>query len=313
MAVVDSHFPGLLRNLRHDRGLSLRDLARIVHYSHSYVWDLETGRKQPTPEIAAALDTALAAGGALTDLVADDTNLVDCTPLTEAITMLEANRHQLEEIARRGWSAAGGPEAHVTAQCAQLASWLYNAFVRSRPPLARLGAQRYSRRIRQETGASPFRMEVLRQGRTPRGECRSITQQAAPPEVASRLMIGPADVVIRRENCYYVDNEPIQLGVTYIPASVAGISPAVRTHALGRGSLYARLEELGYQIARIRECVLTRLPTPDEAASLRMPPGVPVLEILHTSYDHQNQPFEVTRFTMRADLTVIDYEMPVED
>ena len=227
--------------------------------------------------------------------------------------MLEANRHQLDEIANRGWTAAGGPDAHVMAQCAQLASWLYEAFVRSRPPLARLGAQRYSRRVREETGASPFRMEVLRQGRTPRGECRSVTQQPAPPEVASRLMIGPAEVVIRRENWYYVDNEPVQIGVTYIPSSIAGGSSAVRTHALGRGSLYARLEDLGYQIARIRECVLTRLPTPDEAVSLRMPYGVPVLEILHTGYDHQGQPFEVTRFTMRADLTVINYEMPVED
>jgi GntR family transcriptional regulator len=285
----------------------------MVHYSHSYVWDLETGRKQPTPEIAAALGTALVAGGALIDLVGDDTSPVDRTPLTEAINMLAANRHQLEEIAHRGWPVAGGPDAHLMAQCAQLASWLYEAFVRSRPPLARLGAQRYSRRVRQETGASPFRMEVLRQGRTPRGECRSVTQQPAPPEVASHLMIGPAEVVIRRENWYYVDNEPVQLGVTYIPSSIAGGSSAVRTHALGRGSLYARLEDLGYQIARIRECVLTRLPTPDEAVSLRMPPGVPVLEILHTSYDHQGQPFEVTRFTMRADLTVINYEMPVED
>jgi hypothetical protein len=46
--------------------MTLRDFGTI---SRSYVHDLESGRKRPTPEIAAALDRALDAGGQLTALV----------------------------------------------------------------------------------------------------------------------------------------------------------------------------------------------------------------------------------------------------
>ncbi|MCM0676467.1 hypothetical protein NCC78_17500 [Micromonospora phytophila] len=46
---------------------------------------------------------------------------------------------------------------------------------------------------------------------------------------------------------------------------------------------------------------------------LAMPPGVPVIEVLHTSIDGDGRAFEVTRFVMRADVNGLDYEMPVED
>ena len=63
---VDPSFPTRLRELRTARDMSFRDFGTI---SRSYVHDLETGRKRPTPEIAAALDRALDAGGQLAALV----------------------------------------------------------------------------------------------------------------------------------------------------------------------------------------------------------------------------------------------------
>lgn len=316
MVTVDPRFPHLLKDLRHDRGLSLRELAARVHYSHTYLWDIESGHKPPTPEIAEALDKALSADGTLAELVTEaaDVETVDRPPLTAAMQILDSNRPQVAEIARLSWSALGDTRARAdAAQWAQFASWLYDTFIRSRPALRRLGAQRYSRRMREVTGASPFRTEVSRQGRTPRAECCSVTQQPAPTAIANRLKIKPQTVVVCRENRYYADDEPVQNGTTYIPTGVAGSDSHVTTKALGRGSLYSRFEELGYDVARIREQVSTRLPTPDETAELKIPPGVPVLEILHTSYDKQDRPFEVTRFTIRADLTVLDYEMTVDD
>ncbi|BCJ53395.1 hypothetical protein Asp14428_48700 [Actinoplanes sp. NBRC 14428] len=316
MVTVDPRFRHLLKDLRHDRGVSLRELAHRVHYSHTYLWDIESGHKQPTMEMAQALDRVLSGGGMLAELVTEDADSqpVDRTPLTAAMQILDTNRPQVAEIARLSWSASGDQHARTeAAQWARLASWLYDTFVRNRPALRRLGAQRYSRRMRQDRGTSPFRTEAGQQGRTPHVECRSITQQAAPPEVASRLAIEPHTMVVCRENRYYADDEPIQHGTTYIPIGVAGSDTHVTTKALGRGSLYSRFEELGYDVARIREQVSTRLPTPGETASLKIPPGVPVLEILHTSYDDHGQPFEVTRFTIRADLTVLDYEMTVDD
>jgi hypothetical protein len=43
-----------------------------------------------------------------------------------------------------------------------------------------------------------------------------------------------------------------------------------------------------------------------------LPPGVPVLDVLHTSLDQQGQPYELTRFVMRADLSGLLYDVPVE-
>lgn len=186
-------------------------------------------------------------------------------------------------------------------------------FVRSRQPLMRLGANRYSRRLREETGLSPFRIEVMKQGRTPRAETRSVTHAPAPADVADRLGLKPDSDVVHRENWYYADDEPVQYGITYIPLAIAEGSPLATDKVLGKGSIYARFEELGWPVARIREEISARMPGPDEASALAMPPGVPVIEVLHTSMDDWKRPFEVTRFVMRADLNGLDYDMPIED
>ncbi|GIJ26270.1 GntR family transcriptional regulator [Micromonospora qiuiae] len=186
-------------------------------------------------------------------------------------------------------------------------------FVRQRRPLMRMGRNRYSRRDRNETGLSPFRIEVERQGRTPHTECRSVTRVQPPAEVAERLKLNEGQEVVRRENWYFADDEPVQVGVTYIPATLVEGSPLATEKKLGRGSIYQRFEDLGYPVVRIREEVSARMPTPEEVKGLTMPPGVPVIEVLHTSIDEQGRSFEVTRFVMRADLNGLDYEMPVED
>lgn len=66
---VDPRFTETLRRLRAERQLSLRDLARVSHFSKSYIHDLETGRKQPTPDVAAHLEEALQADGQLAAMV----------------------------------------------------------------------------------------------------------------------------------------------------------------------------------------------------------------------------------------------------
>ncbi len=65
--VVDPSFGPCLKQLRQQRGMSYRSFSVV---SATYVYELETGRKRPTPEIAAALDGELDAGGALVALVA---------------------------------------------------------------------------------------------------------------------------------------------------------------------------------------------------------------------------------------------------
>ena len=186
--------------------------------------------------------------------------------------------------------------------------------VRGKARLLRFGAERYARTLRQETGLSPFRAEVSRQGREASVDCRSIARISPPAEIAERLLIDPeTETVVRRENWYYADDEPMQVGVTYAPWSIVEGTPVADSTQMGKGSLYARFEERGHAITTIREEVTARMPTPDEAKGLRIPDAVPVLEVTHTGIDQNGAPFEVTIFTMRADYNGLDYRMPVED
>lgn len=187
-------------------------------------------------------------------------------------------------------------------------------YVRSKPRLMRFGQQRYSRKLRQETGVSPYHAEVSAQGRLPSAVCTSIERVIPPPEIIERLDVDADSAsVVRRENWYYADSEPMQLGITFIPWSIAEGSPLGYTDDLGKGDLYGRFEDVGHLITYTREEATARMPTPDEAEQLQVPDGVPVLDVLHTGIDQDRRPFEVTRFVMRADYTGLDYSMPVEE
>jgi transcriptional regulator with XRE-family HTH domain len=85
IVVVDPQFTRRLRAVRQDRGLSLRDLGRLMNYSHTYVWEIETGRKRPSPRFATDLDRALAADGELA-------RLVSAEPVSAALDPDEAER-----------------------------------------------------------------------------------------------------------------------------------------------------------------------------------------------------------------------------
>ncbi|WP_156753522.1 GntR family transcriptional regulator [Actinokineospora pegani] len=185
-------------------------------------------------------------------------------------------------------------------------------YVRETRKLMRFGSERYSQRVREETGLSPYRAEVAKQGRTARVDCTSITTVPAPGFVAERLGLAAADPVIRRENWYFADDEPVQRGVTFIPVAVAGATPLADSANLGKGSLYARFADQGYPIATIREEISARMPRHDEKERLDIPDGVPVIEVVHTGMDHEGTPFEVTVFTMRADTNGLDYTIPVQ-
>lgn len=187
-------------------------------------------------------------------------------------------------------------------------------FVRSAPRLMRFGQRRYSRKLREETGLSPFHAEVRAQDRVPNAFLANIERVVPPKAIAERLQIsGDTKSAVRRENWYFADSEPMQIGITYIPWDIAKGSVLARNDELGVGDLYARFEDKGHLITYTRDEVTARMPTPEEARGLMMPEGVPVLVVLHTGLDQEKRPFEITEFIMRADYTGLDYTMKVDE
>jgi GntR family transcriptional regulator len=185
-------------------------------------------------------------------------------------------------------------------------------FVRSTGPLIRLGNDRYSPRHR-KAGIPPFQAECERQGKVARVEMLAVERVIAPNDIAERLEL-PAKQrsVVRRESVSYADDDAVHRVTTWIPWATArgtGLTRADTGHPRG---IYGVLEAQGHQMSRLREEVDARMPTPDEIDVLGLPPGVPMLDVLHTSIDQHGQPYELTRFVMRADLTGLVYNSPIE-
>ncbi|WP_405779871.1 GntR family transcriptional regulator [Streptomyces sp. NBC_00859] len=184
-------------------------------------------------------------------------------------------------------------------------------FVREPQKLFRFGSDRYSIKNR-ETGLTPFRLEAQRQGKVPRIDVPSIARERPPVDVAERLKVTTdEETVIHRENHYFADDEPVQIVSTYLRWDEAQGTLLMQPKT-GKDGIYGRLEELGHLMTRVRDEISARMPTPAEAAVLDLLPGVPVLEVLHTSLDQDGVPFEVSRYVHRADRTGLLYELPVE-
>ena len=185
-------------------------------------------------------------------------------------------------------------------------------FVREKQRMFRWGNDRYSKKVFRETGLTPFRLEMQRQGKTARIDAVAIDRINPPHEVAERLGVTTDEPsVIRRLNEYFADDEPVQLVSTYI-RWIDAEGTRLLEPKTGPGGIYGRLEDKGHVMTTGRDEVTARMPTHDEAQFLQAPSGVPVLDVLHTSYDQHGDPFEVTRFVHRADRSGLVYSFPVE-
>jgi GntR family transcriptional regulator len=186
------------------------------------------------------------------------------------------------------------------------------SFVRLLTPLIRLGNDRYSPRHR-ETGLSPFLLECAKQGKTGRFEVLSIDRVQPPADVAERLGLSTkAKSVLRRQNVFWADNDPVNRVTTYIPWSVAKGTGLLQEEVPHQFGIHGVLEEQHHVMTRIQEEVSARMPHPDEIRQLQLRPGVPVLDVWHTSIDQDGEPYELTRFVMRGDMTGLRYDVPVE-
>jgi GntR family transcriptional regulator len=186
------------------------------------------------------------------------------------------------------------------------------SFVRPSTPLIRLGNDRYSPKYR-DSGLSPFLLECAKQGKTGRFEVLSIDRIEPPSDVAERLGVSPkTKSVLRRENVFYADDDPMHRVTTYIPWPIAKGTGLLQDDVPHPYGIHGVLEEQGHKMTRLQEEVTVRMPRPEERRYLQLGPGVPVIDVLHISIDQDGQPYELTRFVMHGDRTWLLYDTPVE-
>ena len=91
MPDVDPYFGQLLHRLRLERGLSLRGLGQLAHRAKSHLHELETGRKQPSAEVARHLDRVLGANGRLAAVIDAAPSAHDEAEAVELARLVEAS------------------------------------------------------------------------------------------------------------------------------------------------------------------------------------------------------------------------------
>jgi len=181
-------------------------------------------------------------------------------------------------------------------------------YVRARPPVRRLASDRFAQRHRKE-GKAAFNIEAEQHGATPQVDMISVTETTPPAEMADRLQLGDDSAVVVRSRRYLLDGRPVETAISYIPADLARGTPITDPNP-GPGGIYARLEEQGHTLDRFTEEVAARMPTPEEARRLALPPGVPVFRLVRTAYDLDGRAVEVCDTIMSAEAYVLNYELP---
>jgi GntR family transcriptional regulator len=181
-------------------------------------------------------------------------------------------------------------------------------YVRSRPPVRRLASDRFAQRHRKE-GKAAFLAEAEETGARPDVDMIKVSAGRPPAEVAGLLRLPSRGKAVIRSRRYLLDGRPVETAVSYIPADLAEGSPISEPNP-GPGGIYARLEEQGHTLQRFTEEVSARMPTPDEARLLALPPGVPVFRLVRTAYDTEERAVEVCDTIMAADAYLLDYELP---
>lgn len=183
-------------------------------------------------------------------------------------------------------------------------------FVRTPPPVVRLSSQRFTKRHRERDGDTFF-AEMIRLGRTPRAEFRQLEEIDPPESVAARLDLAQGQTVLVRARTLWADDTPMQSTASYIPMELARGTSLLEEDS-GPGGAYARIEEAGHTLARCREELTARMPTPEERALLMLDPGVPVVQVARTVYDTKGTPVEVYDSVCAADKYAFSYEVPMD-
>ncbi len=181
-------------------------------------------------------------------------------------------------------------------------------FVRQRPTVRRLASDRFARRHRRR-GQAAFLVDAAAARQHPEVDQIHVSEERPPDDVARRMGLRRGTKVVIRRRRYLVDGFPVEYAVSYIPADLAH-GTAIVDRDTGPGGLYARLEERGIRLDRFREEVSARMPTPEEASTLTLPPGVPVLQVVRAAEDSAGRVVEVCDTVMAAHSFVLDYELP---
>lgn len=126
-------------------------------------------------------------------------------------------------------------------------------------------------------------------------------------DIASTLAIDETAEVVHRIRHQSKGQQIAQIHEQWIPGTVADAIQSATGDDLSDADheqstdLFSQMRAAGRPPVDLTETLLTRMPDPEESATLELPPGVPVLMTYRVTRDGEKQPVETSTFTGAGD------------
>jgi len=183
--------------------------------------------------------------------------------------------------------------------------------VPGQPPLRRMTStlRHVSHR---ESGKPEFETEAIAQGQVPSRRLLRAGRGLAPRDIAGWLGVAAGELIMIRKRLQFLNGVPAVISTSYFPLWVASGTRLESPEALPEGPANL-IERLGHEFASGIELIRARMPSPDEARLLELPPGVPLVRLLHIDYDPQDRTLQVAGDLYAADRHEFAFEWAEPD
>ncbi|WP_410621387.1 GntR family transcriptional regulator [Amycolatopsis sp. cmx-8-4] len=189
--------------------------------------------------------------------------------------------------------------------------------VRARPPMKRLGADRYAKNKWKYGDVVPFIADREASGRSwqPTDQTQSVTKVEADSEVAEALGVPAGSPVYERARLVKDAGQPTHTLTSYYrPADVEGTRLLDATPGpAGRGGGFLVLTLRGLEPDTMTETIHARMPTPGEVAQLLLPAGEPVMVLLRRTFTANGRVVEFARGVHAASRFSWSYTFKIPD
>ncbi|WIY02808.1 GntR family transcriptional regulator [Amycolatopsis mongoliensis] len=189
--------------------------------------------------------------------------------------------------------------------------------VRARPPMKRLGADRYAKSKWKYGDVVAFIADREASGREwkPTDQTQTINKVEADPEVAEALGVMVGSPVYERARIVKDAGKPTHTLTSYYrPADVEGTRLVDPTPGpAGRGGGFLVLTLQGLEPDTMTETFYSRMPTPDEVDQLELPAGEPVMILQRRTFTEDGRVVEFARGVHAASRFSWSYTFKIPD
>lgn len=148
--------------------------------------------------------------------------------------------------------------------------------------------------------------QILDEGRTP-SHVIEVSLIEATPDLAQRLQLDRADIVVARRRIRFINGEPTYINDSHFPIDLVKDSEIMLPAYLPRGSDQV-LAELGHRQDHAIDEIFVRMPTPTEMHRLDLGPGTPVAVHYDTGYTAAGRPVQCAVNVLPGDRHKIVFE-----